>query len=733
MASIRTAKSRAQQKQGHNIILPNSKLGAVGRWMNGSKPSTESARETRDYPIANIPDRIGNAQRIENKAVTNQQTAIVNTIDKQLSQMASMMEAQRDMIALQEANQKSEDWLASKTKFKTETTSLFPGDLKAIRKLIQEELAKTSGGGFGGMIPGAGGGKSPNTGGGTKPKGPSKARVGIGMVGKAAIVGGAYTAYTIAEEHINEKRDIESQYRAGEITAEERAQKEKEINYKSGGAVAGGVGGAVAGKMVGAAAGGVLGGMVAGPLGAVVGRAAGGWLGAAAGGFIGSQFGGDAAKDFAKTPVAAAASAATNGSSVQATKKAQADITKSSNDAINAINRASQQLSIPRDEMLAVAMQESSMNPLAPTKKSNAVGLFQFLPSTWDNLIKANGKFASEHGISRSNSSGNDDRTDAYKSALMYGLLRKESMGGLGNASTGDKSVDAYIMHLLGGPVGKKVIRAFLSDPNTKISEHVSSAQYNANKDLMEKSGRENTVAEFVVGIRERLTTKSNEAQNLVKKSGEKFDIDRMDSSTDPRSMRKGEEALQDAATISKGVDVNRLESGLKDDLTGLANDYKNATGNKIQINSAYRSTEQQAALYAQNPEKVAKPGTSMHELGMASDINTADANKAASLGLLAKNGLTRPIASEPWHIESEGARNMVKKKSDSEERIAMTKQVNEKSMSGGGAPVIVNNSTQPNQPSVRQVEARPQVALTTRNNDSTYQALKLQEASRMT
>jgi len=62
-----------------------------------------------------------------------------------------------------------------------------------------------------------------------------------------------------------------------------------------------------------------------------------------------------------------------------------------------------------------------------------------------------------------------------------------------------------------------------------------------------------------------------------------------------------------------------------------------------------------------------------------------------------------------------------------------MTKQVNEKSVSGGGAPVIVNNNAQPNQPSIQKVEARPQVALTTRNNDSTYQALKLQEASRMT
>jgi hypothetical protein len=48
----------------------------------------------------------------------------------------------------------------------------------------------------------------------------------------------------------------------------------------------------------------------------------------------------------------------------------------------------------------------------------------------------------------------------------------------------------------------------------------------------------------------------------------------------------------------------------------------------------------------------VAPPGTSKHETGNAVDINQADADAMARMGILEKYGLNRPVANDPVHIE---------------------------------------------------------------------------------
>lgn len=100
-------------------------------------------------------------------------------------------------------------------------------------------------------------------------------------------------------------------------------------------------------------------------------------------------------------------------------------------------------------------------------------------------------------------------------------------------------------------------------------------------------------------------------------------------------------------------VDLNGLNPKLKERLAGLAKEYYEKTGQKLQINSGYRSPEKQAELYAKfGPPKAAPPGSSRHESGLAVDINSADANKAAQLGLMAKYGFSRPVSGEAWHVE---------------------------------------------------------------------------------
>jgi hypothetical protein len=89
-----------------------------------------------------------------------------------------------------------------------------------------------------------------------------------------------------------------------------------------------------------------------------------------------------------------------------------------------------------------------------------------------------------------------------------------------------------------------------------------------------------------------------------------------------------------------------------------MASEYFNTTGQKIQVNTAYRDSKEQAELFKKyGSPRAAPPGRSKHEVGLAFDINSADANKAVGLGLFEKFGFARPISAEAWHIEAKEAR----------------------------------------------------------------------------
>ena len=85
------------------------------------------------------------------------------------------------------------------------------------------------------------------------------------------------------------------------------------------------------------------------------------------------------------------------------------------------------------------------------------------------------------------------------------------------------------------------------------------------------------------------------------------------------------------------------------------------ASGGRVTVVSGHRSAVEQAALWQEALARygsaeaaddwVARPGTSMHELGLAVDLGgdvELAARIAADLGL----PLSRPLANEPWHFE---------------------------------------------------------------------------------
>jgi hypothetical protein len=72
--------------------------------------------------------------------------------------------------------------------------------------------------------------------------------------------------------------------------------------------------------------------------------------------------------------------------------------------------------------------------------------------------------------------------------------------------------------------------------------------------------------------------------------------------------------------------------------------------GKKLNVNSAFRSREEQANVKSNGRPKAA-PGTSLHEKGLALDINTADVALLKQHGLLDKYKFLNDIAGDAPHI----------------------------------------------------------------------------------
>lgn len=87
-------------------------------------------------------------------------------------------------------------------------------------------------------------------------------------------------------------------------------------------------------------------------------------------------------------------------------------------------------------------------------------------------------------------------------------------------------------------------------------------------------------------------------------------------------------------------------------------------SGGKISVGSGYRSIAEQTKIYnlwraGKHPApRVAKPGSSNHNFGLAADLKFADrAARAYAHANAARYGLRFPMGDEPWHVEPINAR----------------------------------------------------------------------------
>jgi len=100
------------------------------------------------------------------------------------------------------------------------------------------------------------------------------------------------------------------------------------------------------------------------------------------------------------------------------------------------------------------------------------------------------------------------------------------------------------------------------------------------------------------------------------------------------------------------------VNAQLADAVAKATAEYKQLTGKTATITSGVREREKQERMYnewvagGKKGKPVAPPGSSKHETGNAVDINQADADAMARMGILQKYGLNRPVANDPVHIE---------------------------------------------------------------------------------
>ena len=130
------------------------------------------------------------------------------------------------------------------------------------------------------------------------------------------------------------------------------------------------------------------------------------------------------------------------------------------------------------------------------------------------------------------------------------------------------------------------------------------------------------------------------------------------------------------------------LHPGVLKLFLGMAEEYNKLTGKSIQMNEGLRSFEEQAALRQKYGSRAAKPGTSLHESGLAIDIPSATAGELEKLGLMRKYGFTRPIGGEPWHLEPAGIQKNVKLARDNRKEADLL--VETSPFRGGGGYAMV-------------------------------------------
>ncbi|MDY0029309.1 MAG: transglycosylase SLT domain-containing protein [Pseudobdellovibrionaceae bacterium] len=175
----------------------------------------------------------------------------------------------------------------------------------------------------------------------------------------------------------------------------------------------------------------------------------------------------------------------------------------------SAIQTASQKTGVDFSYLLQQAQIESSFKSDAKAKTSSATGLYQFIESTWLQMVNKYGdKYGLSHYADQISDSGQvtnskikaeilNLRNDAKICSLMAGELACENKNYLKNKVGGDiGSTELYMAHFMGPGGASKFLNALRANPTASAADAFPQAAA-ANKNVFyKKSGQEKSLAE---------------------------------------------------------------------------------------------------------------------------------------------------------------------------------------------------------------------------------------------
>lgn len=174
------------------------------------------------------------------------------------------------------------------------------------------------------------------------------------------------------------------------------------------------------------------------------------------------------------------------------------------------LNAAGDRSGVDFDYLLQTAMRESSLNPTAKAQTSSATGLFQFLESTWLQVMKDEGPRLGYQGYADAitqNADGDLVIKDAKVRAEVLKLREDPQISAdLAAAFTRNNGAylqekfgrmpspgELYIAHFLGAKGAEKMFRAGLENPD-QIAAHLFPRQAAANKAIFYQDGAARTI-----------------------------------------------------------------------------------------------------------------------------------------------------------------------------------------------------------------------------------------------
>jgi len=161
---------------------------------------------------------------------------------------------------------------------------------------------------------------------------------------------------------------------------------------------------------------------------------------------------------------------------------------------MNAIKQASNKTGVSFSYLMGKAAAESNFNPTAKAKTSSATGLFQFIDSTWMDMMNRHG---SKHGINTNQSKANllNLRKDPEIASVMAAEFASDNKDYLEKTVGGNiGETELYFAHFMGAGGASSFLNQLKKNPN-EMAAHIFPKEARANRNVFydSKTGNEKT------------------------------------------------------------------------------------------------------------------------------------------------------------------------------------------------------------------------------------------------